>query len=370
MKLPLLEDLPDVSGRHVLVRCDFNVPLKGGEITDDSRIRAALPTLSWLVQRGATVTACTHLGRPKGAPDPRYDVSPVRERLSQLAPGVTLLENLRFDAGEEANDPAFTDRLVSGHDFYVNDAFASSHRAHASIVGPPGRLPSAAGRLLAREVEVLSGLLEAPRRPFVAVLGGAKVSDKIGLIASLVERVDTVLLGGAMCFTFLASGKHPTGDSIIEETWLDRCRDLLHSGKIVLPADLVVASSDRPEQVRTTANVVPEGWRALDIGPTSAAVFAKVIAQAGTVVWNGPMGVFEDPRFAAGTATVAQAMAATPGLSVAGGGDTIAAINKLGLAPHFDHISTGGGAMLEFMEHGDLPGLRALRQSVMASAGK
>jgi len=363
VKLPELEDLPDVAGRNVLVRCDFNVPLAEGRITDDSRIRAALPTLGWLVERGAHVTACSHMGRPKGKPDPRFDLAPVQARLAELAPGVALLNNLRFDPGEEANAPAFVDRLVAGQDLYVDDAFGCVHRAHASIVGPPALLPSAAGRLLAREVEVLSGLFEFPRRPFVAILGGAKVSDKLGVVSALLDRVDTLLIGGAMCFTFLAAAGRSIGDSLVEAAHVDRCRDLLVSGRIVLPSDLVVASSQQPDQIAVAADAVPAGWKGMDIGPESSARFARFVQQAGTVLWNGPMGMFEDARFADGTRAVAEAVASSFAFSVVGGGDTVAAVTQFGLAGCIDHVSTGGGATLEFVERGDLPGLKALRDS-------
>ena len=361
-RVPQLEDLPDPSGKRVLLRADFNVPLKDGAITDDLRIRAALPTIEWLGERGATVVACSHLGRPKGAPDPRYSLDPVRARLAELAPGVELLENLRFDPGEEANDPAFVDRLCEGVDLYVNDAFGSSHRAHASVVGPPQRLPSAAGRLLAREVEVLGGLLEKPRRPFVAILGGAKVSDKLGVIDALLERCDTLLVGGGMCFTFLKALGNEVGESLLEEDQVDHCRALLDRAgdRIHLPED-VVASDDR--EVRTVGRSVPKGWKGLDVGPGTAAEFADVVTAAGTVFWNGPMGLFEDDRFAAGTKAVAQAMADTKAFTVVGGGDSAAALKQFRLDDEVDHVSTGGGASLEFIEQGDLPGLAALREA-------
>ena len=362
MSVPQLEDLPDPGGKRVLLRADFNVPITAGRIDDDLRIRAALPTIEWLRNHGvATVTACSHLGRPKGRPDPRYSMDPVRARLAELAPGVELLENLRFDPGEERNDPAFVDRLVAGRDLYVNDAFGASHRAHASIVGPPSRLPSAAGRLLAREVEVLGGLLHAPRRPFVAVLGGSKVRDKLGVIRALLARVDTLVVGGGMCFTFLAAQGHGVGDSLLEADQVDACRELLEGPKPVLvPSDIVAARADVAE-VRTVGRDVPKGWRGLDIGPGTAAEFADAIVEAGTVFWNGPMGVFEDERFAAGTRAVAEAVAACRGFTVVGGGDSAAALAKFGLANRVDHVSTGGGASLEYLEQGDLPGLAALR---------
>lgn len=357
-RLPLLEDLPDPAGKRALLRADFNVPIEDGRITDDLRIRATLPTIRWLQDRGATVVACSHLGRPKGKPDPRWSMAPVRERLAALAPGVELLENLRFDPGEEANDPAFVDRLCAGMDLYVNDAFGACHRAHASIVGPPARLPSAAGRLLAREVEVLGGLLGSPRRPFVAILGGAKVSDKLGVIAALSARVDTLLVGGAMCFTFLLAAGHEVGDSLVEPDHVDACRELL--GRVVLPSDIVALGPDGAE-VRTFGTDLPPGWRGLDIGPGTAAAFADHLAGAATIFWNGPMGMYEDERFAAGTRAVAEAVAAARGFSVVGGGDSAAALARMGLADAVDHVSTGGGASLEFIEKGDLPGLAALR---------
>ena len=362
MSVPQLEDLPDPRGKHVLLRADFNVPISDGRIDDDRRIRATLPTIEWLWQHDvAGITACSHLGRPKGEPDPRYSMEPVHARLAELAPGVELLENLRFDPGEESNDPAFVDRLVAGRDLYVNDAFGASHRAHASIVGPPARLPSAAGRLVAREVEVLGGLLHAPRRPFVAVLGGAKVRDKLGVIRALLERVDTLVVGGGMCFTFLAAQGHEVGESLLEADQIDTCRRLLAGDKpILVPSDIVAASVEGDE-VRTVGRDVPKAWRGLDIGPGSAAEFADAIVEAGTVFWNGPMGVFEDERFAAGTRAVAEAVAACRGFTVVGGGDSAAALAKFGFDDKVDHVSTGGGASLEYLEHGDLPGLAALR---------
>jgi phosphoglycerate kinase len=359
-RLPLLEDLPPIDGRRVLVRTDFNVPLDGGRITDDFRIRAALPTIAWLQERGATVVCASHLGRPKGQPNPKYSMEPVRERLAELAPGAELLENLRFDLGEEGNDPAFVARLVEGMDAYVDDAFGAAHRAHASIVGPPRTLPSAAGRLLAREVEVLTGLRERPRRRFVAVLGGAKVSDKLGVIDSLLEVVDALVIGGGMCFTFLAARGNPIGDSLCEEDQIERCRELLDGPKpIHLPEDIV--GLDPSGQVANYGVRLPAGAKGLDIGPGSAAAFADVILDAGTVFWNGPMGMFEDERFAAGTRTVAQAMADTKAFTVVGGGDSAAALAQFKLDDEVDHVSTGGGASLELLENGDLPGLQALR---------
>ena len=368
--VPVLEDLPPVDGKRVLVRCDFNVPLQDGRITDDLRIRAALPTLQWLQEQGATVVACTHLGRPKGQPNPKYSVDPVRSRLAELAPGVELLENLRFDPGEEGNDPAFASSLIEGYDAYVNDAFGASHRAHASIVGPPASLPSAAGRLLEREVEVLLGMREKPLRPFVAVLGGAKVSDKLAVIEALLGVVDGLVIGGGMCFTFLVAQGHRVGDSLVEADQVDTCRRLLADAgdRIHLPSDVTALSPDgvlfepdRGGEVRQAGTDLPDGWKGVDIGPGTAAAFGDVIAEARTVFWNGPMGAFEDPRFEAGTRAVAEAVAATKATTVVGGGDSAAAVAQFGLADRIDHVSTGGGASLELLEQGDLPGLEALR---------
>ena len=363
MAVPTLEDLGDLNGRRVLVRADFNVPLRDGEITDDLRIRAALPTIQWLVERGAQVTVVTHLGRPKGQPTPEYSVEPIRRRLAELAPGVELRENLRFDPGEEGNDPAFVESLVEGHDAYVNDAFGASHRSHASIVGPPQHLPSAAGRLLEREVDVLLGLRDGPKRPFVAILGGAKVSDKLGVIEALLDIVDVLLVGGGMCFTFLRAQGHGVGDSLLEEDRVDDCARLLElaAGKIRLPHDIVALSPD--DQVLQLGVDLPDGYRGLDIGPGTAAEFGDEIAEARTVFWNGPMGLFEDPRFEAGTRAVAQAMADTKAFTVVGGGDSAAAVAQFGFDDEMSHVSTGGGASLELVEAGDLPGLAALREA-------
>jgi phosphoglycerate kinase len=378
--LPQLEDLPDVAGRRVLVRVDFNVPIVDGVIADDLRIRLPIETLTWLLDRGADhLTVCTHLGRPEGSPDPRYALAPVRARLGELlaAAGadparVTLAENLRFDPGEEADDPAFVERLVDGQDLYVDDAFGAAHRAHASIVGPPRTLPSAAGRVLAREVQVADTLLSGPARPFVAVLGGSKVSDKLGVIGALAGRVDTLVVGGGMCFTFLAAAGHRTGASLLEADQVPVCAELLRSGRpILLPGDLTVLSPggafgpgvEPSGEVRQCGADVPDGWTGLDIGPGAAADFSDAIGGAETVFWNGPMGVFEDRRFSAGTRGVAEAVAACAGFTVVGGGDSAAAVAGFGLSDRVDHVSTGGGASLELLEKGDLPGLRALREA-------
>ncbi len=364
-RIPTLEDLGDVTGRRVLVRADFNVPLEeraGSQVVvDDFRIRAALPTISWLLERGAQVVCASHLGRPKGQPVDEYSMDPVRARLSELAPGVELLENLRFNPGEEANDGAFVASLTDGIDFYVNDAFGASHRAHASIVGPPRSMPSAMGRLLQQEVEVLTGLRDKPKRPFVAVLGGAKISDKLGVVEALLSVVDQLVIGGAMCFTFFAAQGKPIGDSLFEPDMVETCRRILETAgeKIVLPDDMV--GVDASGEFATFGTRLPEGSKGFDIGPGSAAAFSDVVMDARMVFWNGPMGMFEDERFAGGTRPVAEAMAETKAFTVVGGGDSAAALAQFRLDDEVDHVSTGGGASLELLELGDLPGLAALR---------
>ena len=359
-RIPVLDDLGEVDGKRVLVRTDFNVPMENGEITDDFRIRAALPTINWLTTRGARVICASHLGRPKGRPEPKYSMEPVRERLAVLAPGVDLMENLRFHPGEEANDPAFVRNLIDGVDAYVDDAFGAAHRAHASIVGPPQTLPSAMGLLLQKEVEVLLGLRDRPKRPFVAVLGGAKISDKLGVVEALLDIVDALVVGGAMCFTFFAAQGRPIGDSLWEPDQVETCRRLLQQGKTIhLPED--ITGVDANGNYATFGTRLPDGAKGFDIGPGSAAAFSDIIMDARTVFWNGPMGMFEDERFAAGTRTVAQAMADTKAFTVVGGGDSAAALAQFRLDTDVDHVSTGGGASLELLEYGDLPGLAALR---------
>jgi len=375
--VPRLEDLEEalgsLEGKRILVRCDFNVPLRDGQITDDLRIKAALPTINWLTERGAHVVTCSHLGRPTGEPDPEFSVEPVRAHLAELAPGVDLMENLRFDAGETSNSPEFVEQLVSNFgdgafDGYVNDAFGASHRAHASIVGPPQTLPSAAGRLLEAEVDVLGGMRSSPRRPFLAILGGAKVSDKLGVIEAMLDVVDKLIIGGGMCFTFFKALGHPIGDSLCEDDQLETCVMLMGKAKdkILLPSDVTALSPDGElfadsGEVRQMGRSLPDGWKGLDIGPGSAAEFDDVIHEARTVFWNGPMGLFEDARFQGGTRAVGQSLADSKAFTVVGGGDSAAAAAEFGLAPYMDHISTGGGASLELLENGDLPGIAALR---------
>jgi phosphoglycerate kinase len=387
--LPRLEDLPLRPGSRVLLRADFNVPLSdGGRIEDDMRIRSALPTIEWLLDQQAAIITCSHLGRPKGAPDPKYSMAPVAQRLADmlaievpLAPEVVgeqasamaagmapqslmMLENLRFEPGETKGDDDLGAALAGLADCYVNDAFGAAHRAHASVVGPPRHIPSAAGRLLAAEIEALGGLLESPARPFVALLGGSKVSDKIGVIDALLDRCDLLLVGGAMASTFLAAQGHAVGDSLVEMDQVEQCRTRLATGKVSVPADAVIAkeiAADALTAVVAAADV-PDGWKILDIGPTTAAEYSAEVARAGTVFWNGPMGVFEVEPFADGTRAVAEAVAAADGYTVVGGGDSAAALARFGLAERVSHLSTGGGASLEFLEQGDLPGLRALRE--------
>ncbi len=385
-----LEDLPLQRGTRVLVRADFNVPVDdAGNITDDLRIRAALPTIEWLRKHHCAVVLCSHRGRPEGHVNAKYSMAPIAERLSELLGiaiervddvagfpvlaaaqnlgngDVLLLENLRFDAGEESCDPAFGTNLSQLADAYVNDAFGAAHRSHASIVGPPRVLPSAAGRLLAREVEVLGALLDAPRKPFVGILGGSKVSDKLGVIDALLKRCDTILVGGAMAFTFHAAQGLAVGSSLVQPDFVDRCKVLLETGRIQVPTDVVIAQEMSPTAAsrHCGAGRIPDGYMGLDIGPETAGAYAEVIADAGTVLWNGPMGVFEMQPFEAGTRTVAEAVAECRGFTVIGGGDSAAAVKKFGLDSEIDHVSTGGGASLEFIEQGDLPGLKALRES-------
>jgi len=378
-KLPTLEDLEakleGLEAKRILVRSDLNVPITDGLIDDDLRIQGSLSTLEWLLERKASVVVCSHLGRPADQIDEKYSIQPVKAKLLETFPNLEVLENLRFNPGEKANEESFVDYLVSGaggepFDGYVNDAFGASHREHASIVGPPKHLPSAAGTLLLSEVEVVQKILDKPKRPFLMVLGGAKVSDKLALIEKMGDSVDEMIIGGGMCFTFLAATGVQVGDSLVENEMLDICRHLLDSEiSIKLPLDFTAMDSNgeigNPEaaaEIRQYGNSIPQGWMGLDIGPGSAVEFSDAILEAGTVLWNGPMGVFEDPRFSAGTQTVAQGMAETRAFTFVGGGDSAFAIKKFGFSDSIDHISTGGGATLELIEKGDLPGLKALRE--------
>ena len=391
--IPGLDTL-EAGGRRVLVRVDLNVPLSHGRVSDDLRIEESLPTIRRLSAAGARVILMSHLGRPKGKVDDDLRLAPVGERLARLlgAPvsvatdvvgedarrvvdslgdgDVALLENLRFEAGEEANDDGFADALAALGDAYVDDAFGAAHRAHASVVGVPARLSDAvAGELMERELATLSRLLEDPPRPFVAILGGAKVSDKLGVIDNLLERVDRLIIGGAMCFTFLQAQGYSVGASRVETDQVDTCRDLLAAADkagvpLLLPVDIVAAESFDAEadHRRVSAESIPDRWMGLDIGSDTVSRFRAAIDDAGSVLWNGPMGVFEWDAFAHGTEGVARAVAASNGFTVIGGGDSAAAIRKLGLADEVTHVSTGGGASLEFLEGRDLPGVAALRR--------
>jgi phosphoglycerate kinase len=381
----------DVKGKRVLVRSDLNVPLDHGVITDDGRIRASLPLIRSLAEQGAKVIITAHLGRPKGKPDPAYSLAPVATRLQELLGrpvrlardvvgpdaqssvaelrdgGVLLLENVRFEAAETSKDDAergaFADQLAGFADLYIDDAFGAVHRKHASVYDVAQRLEHAAGPLVTAELEVLRRLEEEPERPYVVVLGGSKVSDKIGVIEALLPQVDSVLVGGGMCFTFLAAQGHEVGTSLLEEHMLEQCRGLLASGKVVLPVDVVAAASfsAEAEHAVVPADGIPADRMGLDIGPKSAELFAGVLRDAKTVFWNGPMGVFELAPYAAGTRAVAEAVAAVRGLSVVGGGDSAAAVRALGIdESRFGHISTGGGASLEHLEGKSLPGLEVL----------
>jgi phosphoglycerate kinase len=381
----------EVAGRRVLVRVDFNVPLKDGRVGDDTRIRAALPTIELLRERGAAIVLVSHLGRPKGKVDPALSLRPVAERLSELlgvevrqapavigaevetmaeglGPGdVLLLENVRFEPGETENDPKLAEALASLVDFYVDDAFGAAHRAHASTAGVAGHIPGYAGLLLEREVEELSRVLEAPRRPLVVVLGGAKVTDKIGVIDRFMEVADRILIGGAMCFSFFRALGVATGDSLVEEEGVELAREALERAEssdceLMLPVDLVLGRSfDAATERREIDGVeVPDGWMGLDVGARTAAAYAERIREAGTVLWNGPMGAFELEPFASGTRAVAEAVAEAPGTTLVGGGDSVAALREFGLADQVDWASTGGGASLELLEGRELPGVEAL----------
>ena len=386
-----------VKGKRVLVRVDFNVPLKNGEVADDTRIRAVLPTIRYLLERGAAVILMSHLGRPKGLVQEDLRLDPVGRRLSELLgqevvkvddcvgpeveratkslqPGqVLLLENLRFHPEEEENDQGFARQLASLADVYVNDAFGTAHRAHASTTGVTEYLPSVAGLLMERELQMLGDALANPTRPFVAVLGGAKVSDKIGVIRNLLSKVDLLLVGGGMANTFLKAQGHQVGESLVEDDSLALAKDILAQAgaKLVLPVDVVVADAFADDANSQTVGVeqVPPGWRILDIGPRTVGLIEDRLRSAGTVVWNGPMGVFEFPRFAAGTIALASSLASAPATTIVGGGDSIAALQQAGLAEKMTHVSTGGGASLEFLEGRVLPGVEALEDRTEDASG-
>jgi len=378
----------DVQGRKAIVRVDFNVPLEVGEVTDDTRIRAALPTIQYLLDHGAAVILMSHLGRPRGKVVEGLRLDPVAARLSELLGrpvtkledcigpqvqataealepgGVLLLENLRFHAEEQANDPAFAQQLAALADIYVNDAFGAAHRAHASTSGIADALPAAAGLLMEKEIQFLGQAMESPQHPYVAILGGAKISDKIGVIETLLDKVETLLIGGGMANTFLLAQGYEMGDSLVEEDSVATAAQLLAEGrdKLVLPMDAVIADAFSAEADSRVVEVsqVPTGWRILDIGPQTVELFRDKLSGAKTVVWNGPMGVFEFEPFAAGTRAIAEALAGIEATTIIGGGESVAAITQAGLADKMTHVSTGGGASLEFLEGKELPGIAAL----------
>lgn len=386
-----IEDI-DVSGRRVLVRCDFNVPLADGNITDDKRIREAIPTIKYLSDKGAKVILCSHMGRPKGEFNMKYTLAPVADRLTQLLGknvalaadvigedakkkaaalnngDIMLIENVRFHKEEEKNDPAFSKELSSLAEIFVNDAFGTAHRAHASTAGVADYLPAVCGYLIQKEIKIMGGALSNPKRPFVAILGGAKVSDKIGVINNLIEKVDTLIIGGAMAYTFKKALGYSIGTSLCEDDKLDLARELMAKAekkgvKFLLPIDNKVGDKYDPDcnSMYTDNGNIPDGYMGLDIGPKSEVIFADAIKSAGTVVWNGPMGVSEWDNFASGTRAVATAVAESGAISIIGGGDSAAAIEKLGFADKMTHISTGGGASLEFLEGLVLPGIACLQ---------
>ncbi len=387
----------DVAGKKVLLRCDFNVPMAkdgSGVITDDKRIRAALPTIQYLLEQNAAVIACSHMGKPKGEWKPELSMKPVAARLSELLgkdvilaadivgedaqakaaalqPGqILLLENLRYDKGETKNDPAFAKALadLAGPDgVYVSDAFGTVHRAHASTAGVAAYLPAVSGFLIQKELEIIGGALAAPKRPLVAILGGSKVSSKIGVINNLLEIADTVIIGGGMAYTFAAAQGGKVGNSLLEADWEQYALDMIQKAKekgvkLLLPTDTVAANAFAPDadsQVVPTG-AIPDGWQGLDIGPDTVKAYCEAVSDAGTVIWNGPMGVFEFEKFATGTKAVAEALSKTSAITIIGGGDSAAAVQQLGYAEKMTHISTGGGASLEFMEGKELPGVAAL----------
>ena len=384
----------DVKGKKVLLRCDFNVPMAkdgSGVITDDKRIRAALPTIRYLLEQGAAVVACSHMGKPKGEIKPELSLKPVAARLAELLgrpvimagdvvgedaqakakalqPGeILLLENTRFEPGETKNDPALAKAMADMAEVYVSDAFGAVHRAHASTAGVAAYLPAVSGFLIQKELEVIGGALAAPKRPLVAILGGSKVSSKIGVINNLLEIADTIIIGGGMAYTFAAAQGGKIGDSLLEADWEDYANDMVKKAadkgvKLLLPVDTVIAdkfAADADHKVAATGEI-PDGWQGLDIGPKTVELYCDAVKDAGTVIWNGPMGVFEFPAFAKGTEAVAEALSRTDAITIIGGGDSAAAVQQLGYADKMSHISTGGGASLEFMEGKELPGVACL----------
>ena len=388
-----VEDL-DVKGKRVLVRCDFNVPLKDGEITNDKRIVAALPTIKYLMEQGAKVILCSHLGRPKGEYKPEFSLAPVAKRLSEylgvdvplaedenvvgdnakkmaadLQDGqVMLLENVRYRAEETKNEENFSKELASLADLFVNDAFGTAHRAHCSTTGVASYLPAACGYLIQKEIQFMGGALADPKRPLVAILGGAKVSDKIGVISNLIDKCDTIIIGGGMAYTFMKYLGHNIGTSLLEADWVDKAGEMMQTAKdkgvkLLIPIDNRCGKEykEDTEVLVCKSDDIPDGWMGLDIGPKTEKLFADAIDGAGTVIWNGPMGVSEWDNFASGTIAVAKAIADSGAISIIGGGDSVAAVTKLGFADQMSHISTGGGASLEFLEGKELPGIAALQ---------
>lgn len=390
MNKKTVEDI-DVKGKKVLVRCDFNVPLKDGAITNDKRIVAALPTIQYLIKNGAKVILCSHLGRPKGEFKPEFSLKPVAARLSELLGQdvkmaedvvgesaqalaanlkdgeVVLLENVRYHGEETKNDPAFSQKLASLAEIFVNDAFGTAHRAHCSTTGVADYLPAVCGYLIQKEIKFMGGALEDPKRPLVAILGGAKVSDKIGVITNLIDKVDTLIIGGGMAYTFMKSLGHSIGDSLLEADKVDLAKEMMEKAqakgvKFLIPVDNKVGKEykEDTEAMVVNSDEIPDGWMGLDIGPATQELFVNAIKGAGTVIWNGPMGVSEWDNFAAGTIAVANAVAESGAISIIGGGDSVAAVTKLGFSDKMSHISTGGGASLEFLEGKTLPGIAAL----------
>lgn len=388
-----IEDI-DVQGKKVLARCDFNVPLKDGEITNDKRIVAALPTIKYLMENGAKVILCSHLGRPKGEYKPEFSLAPVAAKLSEylgtevklaadpevvgenakamaaeLKDGeVMLLENVRYRKEETKNEENFSKELASLADIFVNDAFGTAHRAHCSTTGVASYLPAVCGYLIQKEIKFMGGALAQPKRPLVAILGGAKVSDKIGVISNLIEKCDTIIIGGGMAYTFMKYLGHSIGTSLLEEEWVEKAGQMMADAKakgvnFLIPVDNKIGKEydENTESQIVNSDEIPDGWMGLDIGPKSQELFVEAIKGAGTVIWNGPMGVSEWENFAAGTIAVANAVAESGAVSIIGGGDSVAAVTKLGFADKMSHISTGGGASLEFLEGKELPGIAALQ---------